>query len=209
MKNKPGFKIKIDEETLLYIGIVVIILVFVLLMPNIYQFISDIKTGNVFKGNKTPVVENNNVDGNTNNQNNNQVEEPVSETTLACTLMDSKPEGNFTENYVFYFNSNKLNSIKNEKEYDAITDEYLNYVYSEQSKFNNMYELYKDTAGFSYNSTMENRMLEVTFIYDLNKLTLDSLKNEDENLSIDLDVTKDQNLEEIKGIYTSLGYTCN
>jgi len=51
-------------------------------------------------------------------------------------------------------------------------------------------------------------MLKVTFAYDLTKLNTGSLKNEDETLTINFYVSKDQKLEEVKKIYTDMGYLC-
>lgn len=205
MSKKPGFQVKIGGETILYIVVGILIFGFIFFMPNIYKFISDLKTGNLFKNNETPVVENNNQN---NEEENNAKEEIIAQETLVCTLTTSKPEGNFTETYTFYYNDDKLEKLKNEKNYDAITDEYLNYVYSEQAKFNNINNLYKALPGFSYTSTLESRTLITTFIYDLTKLNPESLNNKDEDLNIDLNVTKNQSSEEVKTIYTGLGYNC-
>lgn len=212
MKNKLGFKVNIGGETILYFIVGVIIFVFVLFMPKIYKFISDVKTGNAFKNNN-PVVDNNPGGSKENNNqtdldNDNESNYPKGDTTLVCTFTDSTANGNLLETYTFYFDSNKLSSFKNEKNYDAIADEYLNYVYSEQARFNSMNNLYKNVSGFSYNSTFESRNLKATFIYDLTKLNPDYLKNSDDNLSITLNVNKDNSLEDVKTIYNDLGYNC-
>lgn len=208
MSKKPGFQVKIGGETILYIVVFILIFGFMFFMPNIYKFISDLKTGNLFKKNETPVVENNNQNNEEDNNNNNNKEEIAAQAILVCTSTTSKPEGNFIETYTFYYNDDKLEKLKNEKNYDAITDEYLNYVYSQRAKFNNINNLYKVLPGFSYTSTLESRTLIATFIYDLTKLNPKSLSNEDEDLNIALNVTKNQSSEEVKTIYTGLGYNC-
>lgn len=206
MKNKPGFKVSMGSETFLYLIIGIIVFAFIFFMPSIYKFVSDIRTGNLFKNDEPqetlPPTENKE------EQEEGKVEELDGEKTLVCSLTDSKPEGNLEEVNTFYFTSNKLSSFKETKTYDAITDEYINYVYSEQARFKNMNSLYKDIDGFSYTASLESRMLKVTFAYDLTKLNTGSLKNEDETLTINFYVSKDQKLEEVKKIYTDMGYLC-
>ena len=204
MSKKPGFQIKVGGETMLYIVIAIIVFGFIFFMPNIYKFISNLKTGDLFKKDNSPAVENNSG----NNVQENKGEEDENTSSLACTLTTSKPEGNFIETYTFYYNDDKLTKIKNEKNYDAITDEYLNYIYSEQAKFNNINNEYKGLSGFSYSSSLESRTLIATFNYDLTKLNLDSLFSENQDLNINLNVNETQKLEEIKTIYNNLGYNC-
>ncbi len=206
MKNKPGFKANVGGETIMYIVFGILIVIFVVFMPKIYKFISDVKTGNAFKKNN-PIVEENKNDKNPKKEDDN-IKEPEGDTKLTCTLTTSEADGNLVDTYIFYYNDDKLNSFKNEKNYDAIADDYLNYVYSEQAKFNSMNSLYKTVPGFSYTSKFESRNLIATFIYDLTKLNPESLKNTDESLSINLDVSKDQTLDDVKGIYEGLGYSC-
>ena len=206
MKNKPGFNANVGGETIMYIVFGILIVIFVVFMPKIYKFISDVKTGNAFKKNN-PIVEENKNDKNPKKEDDN-IKEPEGDTKLTCTLTTSEADGNLVDTYIFYYNDDKLNSFKNEKNYDAIADDYLNYVYSEQAKFNSMNSLYKTVPGFSYTSKFESRNLIATFIYDLTKLNPESLKNTDESLSINLDVSKDQTLDDVKGIYEGLGYSC-
>ena len=58
MKNKPGFKVNIGGETIVYLIIGVVIVAFIFLMPNMYKLISDFKTGNLFKKNIEGVISN-------------------------------------------------------------------------------------------------------------------------------------------------------
>jgi len=204
MNKKPGFQVKIGGETLLFIIIGVIIVLFMFFMPNIYKLISDLKTGNLFKKEDSPIVNNTTQ----NNQEEEELEEPNGEATLVCTKTTSEPDGNLIETYTFYYNNDKLENIKNEKNYDAITDEYLNYVYSEQAKFNKINDAYKVVSGFSYNSVVESRTLVATFIYDLTKLDLNDLKNTEESLNVELNINQDQLLESVEQVYTDLGYDC-
>lgn len=208
MKNKPGFKVNIGGETLLYLVIGIIIFAFVLFMPRIYKFVSDIKTGNAFKGNKNPVVENKPSNNKKEPNEDDKIVEPTGDSKLVCTSTTSTADGNLVETYTFYYTADKLTSFKNEKNYDAISDDYLNYVYSEQARYASINNLYKTVPGFSYSSTFESRNLIATFVYDLTKLNPASLNNGDASLSISLDVTKDQTLEEVKNIYTGLGFVC-
>lgn len=205
MGKKPGFQVKMGGETFLYIIILILIFAFVFFMPNIYKVISNFKIGKLFGNNVVNTDENNSQNTQIENE-----EDDSDEVTpnLVCTKMESKPEGNLVETYMFYYNDNKLEKVENEKNYDAITDEYLNYVYFEQSKFANLNNLYKDVPGFSYDAKLESRMLVATFTYDMNKLNQDLLYNESEELNIELNVNKNQSLEEVKTTYENLGYEC-
>ena len=202
MKNKPGFKVSIGGETIVYIIMGVVIFAFIFLMPNMYKLTSNIKNGNLFKDKNTPVVDNN--DPNKEEQK----EETNGKTLLVCALLTSKPEGNLEEKYIFTFENEKLESVTNEKHYDAVTDEYLNYVYSEQARLNKLGEQHKKVRGFNFGIESDTNSLKATFIYDLTKLNPKLLENADENLSIKLNVERNQALEEIQKIYKDLGYTC-
>ena len=202
MNKKPGFQFKIGGEGLLFIIIGIIIVLFMFFMPNIYKIISDLKTGNLFKKEDTPVINNDTPS----NQEEENLEEPNGEITLICTKTDSKPEGNLIETYTFYYNNNKLESVKNNKNYDAVSDEYLNYVYSEYVEFNKINDAYKTISGFSYDGDLESRTLSATFVYDLTKLSLDDLNNINENLSNELN--SNQSIDVVKQGYITLGYMC-
>lgn len=208
MKNKPGMKIKLGSEEILYLVIGVIIVVFIMFMPTIYKFISDVKTGNAFKGKDNQTVEQEETNKKENSKEEEKEEQLTGDTSFVCTLSNSTADGNYDEIYTFYFNSDKLSSIELEKKYDGSTDEYLNYIYSEQAKFNNINELHKAKAGFSYTSKLEGKSFDAIFKYDLTKIRLDSLSNENEDLNINLNVTENQSSDEVKTQYLSLGYTC-
>jgi len=203
MNKKPGFQFKMNSEALLFIIIGIIILLFMFFMPNIYKIISDLKTGNLFKKDDTPVV-NNNAQNNNEEEN---LEEPGGEVSLVCTKTISKPEGNLIETYTFYYNNDKLESVKNDKNYDAISDDYLNYVYSEYAEFNKINDTYKTTSGFSYEGILESRALKATFVYDIMRLSLDDLNNIDQTLANELSSEK-QSMDMLKQGYTALDYTC-
>lgn len=203
MNKKPGFQVKLGGEEIMYIIILVLVFGFILFMPNIYKLISKVKTGNLFNRKDTPIVENNNQ----NNENSNANIENDG-TTLVCTKMDSTVDGNFVDEYIFYYENDKLQKIENNKNYDAISDEYLNYAYSKQSLFDSMNKLYKDVPGFSYNLVSEARTLTATFLYDLNLLNPENLYSNDDDLSIYLYVTQDYDIEETKKVYESKEYNC-
>ncbi|MBQ6817849.1 MAG: hypothetical protein IJO27_05395 [Bacilli bacterium] len=204
MNKKPGFQVKVGGETIVFILIGVCIAAFVFFMPNIYMFFSGLKNNTSNKNNE-PIV---NSPVQNEQKEENKVQEPIGEITLACTKTISEPEGNLVENYTFYYNNGVLETIKNEKNYDAISDEYLNYIYSEQANFDNMNNLYKNLDGFSYESKNESRTLVVTFSYDLTKLDPNNLVNANEKLNIELKVTKNNSSESVKQIYEDLGYKC-
>lgn len=202
MNKKPGFQFKINSEALLFIIIGVIVALFMFFMPNIYKIISDLKTGNLFKKEETPVVSNDTQE----NAEEENLEEPNGEITLVCTKTTSKPEGNLIDTYTFYYNNDELESVKNDKNYDAISDEYLNYVYSEYAEFNKINDTNKTTLGFSYDGALEGRTLTATFIYDLTKSTPGDFNNINETLSNQL--SDDQSINIVKQEYITLGYIC-
>lgn len=202
MNKKPGFQFKIGGEALLFIVMGIIIVLFMFFMPNIYKIISDLKTGNLFKSEETPVINN----SAQNNQDEGNLEEPKGELTLICTKTNSKPAGNLIETYTFYYNNDRLESVKNNKNYDAISDEYLNYVYSEYAEFTKINDTYKKTSGFSSDVTLESRTLTATFVYDLTKLSLSDLNNINETLTNELN--NNQSIDMIKQEYVTLGYIC-
>jgi len=202
MNRKPGYQGKMNSEVLLFIIIGAIIIGFMFLMPNIYKIISNLKTGNLFKKEESPIVDNTVQD----NKDEEKEEEPSGEITLVCAKTTSKPDGNLLETYTFYYNNDNLESIKNEKNYDAISDEYLNYVYSEYAEFNKINDDYKTIPGFSYDGTLESRTLTATFVYDLTKLSADDLNSINETLGNEL--YNNQSKDMIKQEYIASGYMC-
>ena len=202
MNKKPGFQVKIGGETIVFIIIGACIALFLLFMPDIYMFFSGLKNE---ISNNTPVV---NTPVQNNQKEENKMPETIQKASLVCDKTASKPEGNYVETFEFYYNNGVLETIKNEKNYDAITDDYLNYIYSEQADFDNINNQYESLAGFSYKVTTGVRNLVATFTYDLTKLDLNSLKNEDAKLNIELNVTKDNTEDSVKQIYENLGYKC-
>ena len=167
MNKKPGLQFKLGGEGLMYVIIIIIIFAFILLMPNIYKLISKLKTGDLFKNKETPIVENSNQNiGEQNNSRN---------FTLKCEKTDSTVDGNYVDTYTFYYNDNRLVKVINNKNYDAITDDYLLEINDAYSLFERINQQYKNVSGFSYDSSFEHRVLDANFLYDLTLLDLENL----------------------------------
>ena len=203
MNKKPGFQVKFGGEELLYIIIIILVFAFVFFMPDIHKLISKIKTGNLFKKNDIAIVEPNKSDEETES---NKVND--NDSILVCSKIDSIVDGNLTDTYTFYYENKKLSKIINNKNYDAITDEYLSNINNAYSVFERINQRYENVPGFSYTSTFESRMLDATFSYDLKTLNLEFLHSEEEDLDIELYVNREHNLNEVKTIYENMKFNC-
>jgi len=204
MNKKPGFQVKLGGEEFLYTIIILLVFAFIFFMPDIHKLISKIKMGNIFKNDSLAIV--NPVKPDVEIENNKVNND--SETILVCSKIDSIVDGNLTDTFTFYYDNNKLVKIINNKNYDAITDEYLNNINNAYSVFEGMKQQYENIPGFSYSSTFEDRMLNATFSYDLKILNLESLHSEEKDLNIELYVDADNNLNEVKTIYQNMKFNC-
>ena len=203
MNKKPGFQVKLGGEEFLYTIIILLVFAFIFFMPDIHKLISKIKTGNIFKKNDVVIVEPNKPDEELENNKVNN-----SDSILVCSKIDSIVDGNLTDTYTFYYDNKKLIKIINNKNYDAITDEYLNHINNAYSIFERINQRYENVPGFSYTSTFESRMLDATFSYDLKTLNPESLHSEEEDLNIELYVNSEHSLNEVKTIYENMKFNC-
>lgn len=204
--NKMGFNVKMGGEGLLYTIIVVGLFLFIFNMSDIYQLVSRAKTGELFRINKKTEEE---------------VEKPNEETEtpykavkpegsdyVVCSKEESNEGGILTSTVRLYYTDFKLKSIVEELKYDGSTDDYINYVYSENNKFKKRQTNNKDLEGYSVipESTSQTT-LKVKSVYVLNKVALKSVKLE-KNEKLDLAGTYNQNTTEVTQEYVDLGFTC-
>ena len=131
--NKMGFNVKMGGDGLLYTILVVVLFLYIFNMNDIYQLISKAKNGELFKGEakEEEVLPN---DNEKEEEQYNAVK-PEGTEYVVCTKEDSAEGGTLSSTVKLYYTDFKLKSIVEDLKYDGNTDEYINYVYSENSKF--------------------------------------------------------------------------
>lgn len=202
--NKMGYNSKASNDTILYIVLTVMLLFFIFNMGEIYQFVSKVKTGEIFEEKKEqtekpkdPVKEEKY-----------EIVTPVGEDYGTCTKITNKENGDLTSIVKLYHTDYKLKSIVEEIEYVGINDEYINYIYSENNKFKERQDANKKLEGYSVVPTLSSSStLKVSSIFNLKLVSLDKIKlKEDETLN--LYGKYNQDTVEVTQSYVDLGYEC-
>ena len=207
--NKAGFNKQSSGDGLLYTILTVFLLFFIFNLSTIYDFVSQLKTGELFK--KDPqeqgeVVEEVNKDEDDDKE---YVSiKPVGKNYGKCTKIVTENGGDKTSTVKVYYTEYKLKSIAEEHKYSGITDEYMNYIYSENSKYKKRQTENIDNDGYSIIPTLSSSTsLKVNSVYDLSKTSLEKIKLE-ENEKLDLVGAYNQDVTELIDAYANLGYEC-
>ena len=194
--RKPGVEIKMTSERLVFFGIVVTVVLFIIMMPTIYNMMEKLDgDGKINYGT------NNNVD----EEETDEAIDVSGETTATCSLSVSETNGETTESVTLYYTDNKLTSYKVKRVYAANTEEYQNFVFSELVVFNNLKLKNKDLAGLSIITTSEAMRLTAEMTFDLTKLDVTKVSEE---LKSYLTVTNGQSKVDAEKTYLGKGYTC-
>lgn len=207
--KKVGFNVKLDNEKLLYIGVVILIAVFVLNLKNIYNFTVKLKSGDLFKKNGNSQVVQPSEPNPTPEQPKYESIDTVGDLSLTCKVTENQENivgTKYTEVYI-YGEENKIKSIKQVVKYEGSSEDYTNYIYSQSSKYDELREKNKVLKGFSVVTDMPgNLSFKSTIVIDLTKNEI----NEIENISSLIVVSGylDENINSIKELYENGGFYC-
>lgn len=194
--KKPGIEIKMTSERLVFFGIVLLVAGFIIFMPTIYKAFDGLKNNGNIKYNDNTIDTTDDTD---------VTVDPTGDTTAICSLAVTETNGETNDKYTFYYTNNKLTSYVLEKVYTANTQEYQNYVFSEQVIYNNLKINNKDLEGFSVVTTLETMKLTAEITFDLSKIDVTKASTD---LTSYLTLTKNQAKTEVEAIYIEKGYTC-
>lgn len=213
---KSGSKFKMNSDKIIYAIIIIILVVFMFNMKRVYKFISELKTGEMFR--KTPVVDNGN-DNNKQNENNNtqnnnkdnntyEIVNPVGNNSVNCQYTSTKENGEKVTKVTLYYTGNDLKSIVENISYSSSDEEYFNVIASEKTKYDKRKTNNIKLKGYSIEITSGgSTSLKVRSVYDLSKISFLDVKTIEEDTII-LYGSFNANINEVKEEYQNNGFNC-
>lgn len=203
--NKMGFNKDSSSDTILYIILVVVLMIFVFNMSDIYQFVSKVKTGEIFKKETTTSTETDKPEKP--KEDKYEIVTPKGENYGVCKKTFIIKDGEIESTVKVYHTDYKLKSIVEELKYNGSSDEFTNYIYSENNKYKTRKEKNKNLKGYSIIPTLSNNTLKVSSIIDLKQVSLDDIKLS-KNEGLEIKGKYNQDTVVLTQEYVDLGYVC-
>ena len=208
--KKPGFKVKFNSEKTLYAVIIIIIFLFIFNMKSIYDFAIKLKNGSLFQNNsvQTPVSSDPTVEDPSSDNDEYTIVKPVGKESCKCTKKVTDATGTKNTTVNLYFTDEKIKSLEEDNTYDAISDEYTNYIYSEKKKYESFKNDNISLDGFSVVVSLEgNTYMATSTVVDLSKVALTDIKTNDEDLL--LFGKYNDNISSVISLFSLEGFTCD
>lgn len=208
--KKPGFKVKFNSEKTLYAVIIIIIFLFIFNMKSIYDFAIKLKNGSLFQNNsvQTPVSSDPTVEKSSSDKDKYTIVKPVGKENCKCTKKVTDATGTKNTTVNLYFTDEKIKSLEEDNTYDAISDEYTNYIYSEKKKYESFKNDNLSLDGFSVVVSLEgNTYMATSTVVDLSKVALTDIKTNDEDLL--LFGKYNDNISSVISLFSLEGFTCD
>lgn len=208
--NKPGLSPKLDSEKILYIVILIIIAIFIFNMKGVYSLIVKIRTGELFP--KQEVVSEQPTD-NEDEEDEEPVEQyevlkPIGNEKVTCKTTVNSATGSKETKVYLYYTEDKLKSLDEQVNYEGISDEYTNYIYSERKKYEKRKSDNINLKGYSVVTTLSGTLsLATSTVIDLSKTDLTKITISDTD-GIGLYGVYNQAINEAVVQYASMGYEC-
>lgn len=209
--NKPGLSPKLDSEKILYIVILIIITIFIFNMKGVYSLIVKIRTGELFP--KQEVVTEQPTDNDDDEEEEEPVEQyevlkPIGNEKVTCKTTLSSTTGSKVTKIFLYYTEDKLKSLDEQVNYEGISDEYTNYIYSERKKYEKRKSDNINLKGYSVVTTLSGTLsLATSTVVDLSKTELTKITISDTD-GIGLYGVYNQAINEAVVQYASMGYEC-
>lgn len=204
--NKAGFNLNKNNEDIVLIVIGVIIIGFVLGLKPMYKFMEKLKSGQLFEKHEqvTPPP----ADETPKEEPKYEILEPEGVSKLVCQKAVYDNGGDKRINVTIYHTNDGLRSIKEEITYESISDEYSNYILSEQSKYKQRKQNNLTNKGYSVEVNLVSPSnLKVSSVYLLAKTNLTELKLE-ENDTLDVYGVYDENIYNVANKFEANYFTC-
>lgn len=187
--------------------VVIIMLVlmagFIFGMKPLYQGIHKLKNGTNF--NKKPIITE---EDPKQEEDTYKVYKPTGEQIVTCTKQDVSENGTKTSTVKLYYSSEKLRSIQENITYKSSSDEYSNYILSEQNKYKQRKRNNLELVGYSIVAELEETSsLEVESVYLLKNIELSDVQLE-EGDSLDVTGSYDDNIFDAVIATNGLNYVC-
>lgn len=198
-------KKKMDSEISFLIVIALIVAAFIFGLKPVYKLIGKVKTGTLFD---KPVdlspdkPEKPLADDYT-------ILQPKGASFVVCKSDESSDNGDRHSSITLYYTNRKLRSIVEEHTYSGLTDDYSNYIMSEQNKYKEIKNLNMDNHGISVEVKLSSAYeLSVRAVYLLDKTTLREIKTAEDD-SLNVYGNYDDDVYEVAQLYNKDGYLCN
>lgn len=200
--KKSGMNIKMDNDKLILIIIFVIVVAFIFGMKPMYKTFEKLRNGTLFnKTSDTPIVEPTPEEQYT-------ILKPVGASNVLCKHIVSSDGGDKTIKTYLYYTNREVKSIKEDISYSGITDEYTNYILSEQNKYKQRKNSNLDSKGYSVEiDLVSTSTLKISSVYLLEKIDLSdiTLKSGDK---LEVYGQLNQDVYELVDEYITVGYDC-
>lgn len=200
--EKEEFRGKKNNDGMILIIIGVIVLAFIFGMKPIYNTIQKLQNGTLFKSNEQK-------------DNNEKPQEevytilkPVGASKLICKNTLSSEGGDKTIKVTLYYTNSKLKSIKEDISYSSITDEYSNYILSEQSKYKQRKNSNINNKGYSIDiDLVSTTTLDISSVYLLEKTDIEDIILTSDDTPI-VYGSYDKDIYEVSNEYMNNSYVC-
>ena len=198
-------KNKMDSELKFFFIIAGVVLAFIFGLEPMYKLIGKIKTGTLFD---KPV------DLSPDKPEQPETEDytilqPKGASFVVCKNDDSTDNGDRYSSITLYYTNRKLRSIVEEHTYSGLTDEYSNYIMSEQNKYKEIKNLNLDNHGISVENKLSSAYeLSVRVVYLLEKTTIREIKTADGDV-LNIYGDYDDDVYDVAQLYNKEGYICN
>ncbi len=193
---------KIDSEKRTLIIIIVFVLAFIFLMPNLYKGWVNFRDHGFRFGSKT---------NNTEKNPNGETKDPNAGKTLTMTCMQTVQDKEYKteiKTIIYYVDSQLKKS-----DYTMIMTALSDIAKEELPVRKSLYDLeeqnYQSLAGFTVKSSLNGTVFNYNLVTDYAKIDLDAINqmNEQEEL-IAIDLKYNQNIDSVKSYYENLGLKC-
>ncbi|MEG0021353.1 MAG: hypothetical protein RSB77_00225 [Bacilli bacterium] len=202
--NKMGFNVKMKSEGILYAVLIGLLFFFIINMKDVYQFVSKIKTGQLFQKPNTEEVEKP-VDKPKEEY---EVVKPIGQDYGVCSKTVSESGGDKLITVKLYHSNNKLKSIVEELNFSGTSDEYMNYIYSENNRYKKRKTTNLKLKGYSIvTSQSSSTALKISSVIDLSKASIKNIKIESDE-TLELVGVYNQDTVQVTEEYASLGFEC-
>lgn len=201
--KKAGFNEKKNNDNVILIVIGVIVVAFIFGLKPVYRTMQKLQNGTLFQKTDT-----NKKDDNKKPSDEYKILEPIGASKLVCKTSVMSEGGDKTTKATLYYTNNNLKSIKEEISYSSITDEYTNYILSEQSKYKQRKTSNLKNKGYSIEiNLLSTTTLDISSVYLLDKMDLKDITLSTNDI-LDIYGEFDQNIYDAATLYTNSGYVC-
>lgn len=196
-----GWK-KMDSEKRTLIIIIVFVLAFIFLMPNLYKGWVNFRDHGFHFGSKT--------DSKEKNPNGTEKDPNAGKTlTMTCTQSVQDKEYKTEIKTTIYYVDNQLKKENYTMTMTALSDIAKDELPVRKSLYDLEEQTYQSLEGFTVTSSLDNSVFNYNLVTDYAKIDLDAINKLNENEEqIAINLKYNQNIDSVKSYYENLGLKC-